>query len=253
MNPGDAISDPRKMESQEANEVLAILDTYNFTGCFESWVVSETTDRINVVVNAGKKMQIHADLVCAFSRLFPVRSRGPFLGADTLTFEFTKTMDEDREITHQNKRARVDTSTPALLPNSTAARPDFSSAASSSAVDTKIISETLLPALQKSLALYNNRACTIELGENGQDDQGAWCTFQLRFSDRVNLLFCVHAFATAHANMIKDMWILLHPTPHILIRPFTGSDRRIVSTWEIVPAFPSQGNFTMLRHKRIVL
>jgi hypothetical protein len=233
---------PGNMELQEANEVLAILDTYNFAGCFNSWVVSESADKVNIVVNTGNKMQLHIDLLCAIARLFPVRCRGPFLGADTLTLEFTTKNSTEQNVIHNKKRARIETQLEAPTLKCT----KDSLAAAGSTVD------SLLSMLRTSLSLYNSSGCTIKKGDSGQDEDGPWCTFELCFTDRVNLLFCVHAFAMTEANTIKDLWVIQHPKPHILIRPFTKNDRRIISSWEIVPMLPRNGQFTMLRHKRFV-
>ena len=112
--------------------------------------------------------------------------------------------------------------------------------------------DALLLMLRTSLTLYNSSGCSIKNGNSGQDEEGPWCTFELCFTDRVNLLFCVHAFAMTQANTIKDLWVIQHPKPHILIRPFTKNDRRIISSWEIVPMLPRKGQFTMLRHKRVL-
>jgi len=242
MNTAETALECRDTESREANEVLAILDTYNFAGCFDSWVISESSEKINVVINAGAKMQIHIDLLCAFARLFPVHRRGPFLGKDTLTLEFTQKDEKEHAVIHQKKRARLDVQKEA---------PSIKSVQENSNV-AGTPGERLLSVLRDSLALFNSSLCSINLGDSGNDDEGPWCVFELRYTDRVNLLFCVHAFANAQANIIKDLWVILHPNPHILIRLFAKTDRRIVSSWEVVPIFPQKGQFTMLRHKRVV-
>ena len=215
-----------------ADEALHILHACNTKNCFQKWAVVGNKDAEKLTVTISPEARLSIDSLSALVRAFPVRLRGPFLTTQALTMEFL----------HEHEPPA-----PSALPSPFLSR---KRARDAEPLETPVdYSAHLRDMIETCLKQYNSSTVSVSKHHCGTDDRGPWHTFDIVFSERLNLAFLLALYTHESTGYIKDLCIVNAETPHVFIRPFSDSERRIVHEWETVPRYGSAGTFTLFRHR----
>lgn len=217
-----------------ADEALHLLHSCNTRQSFKSWTVVSGSEIEKLTVSMVPDARVCIDLLCALVRAFPQRARGPFLSAQALSLEFMHSFEPRAEGVPELSRPTRKRARGTDGPQSTEDQ-----------------SAHLSALLESCLKMYNSSLVSVTRHAQGQDDRGPWHTFDVAFTDRLNLQSLVALYTHEHACYIKDMCIVNAEPVHIFIRPFASTERRVVHEWEFVPRYTSEGTFSVFRRRAV--
>lgn len=216
------------------DQALHILHACNAGMAFEKWVSVPGKDLDKLVVHVKKDARISIDTLCALLRAFPVCMRGPLLAKKTLIFEFLHDHNvDDAAITLINGVSKKRKAQAATFEDGDAER--------------VLLANTLDHCLRE----HNSSTVCISEHRTGLDDRGRCHVFEISFPERFNLRSVVALYTHKDAACIKDMSLVIGDKTDLFVRPFAGSERRIVNEWEVVPKYSTSGFFVLFRHRTL--
>lgn len=223
---------PEEPAATRVDQALHILHACNANSGFVQWMSVPGKEMDKLVINVNEDAKISIDTLCALLRAFPVRMRGPLLAKKTLIFEFLHEHQADAAAitvaSQVSKKRKLQTLT-------------SGDETSESALYAKTLNECLHE--------YNSSSVCIAAHRSGLDDRGRWHVFDVSFPERFNLMSVVAFYTHKNSASVKDITLVLGESPHVFVRPFLASERRIVHEWELVPKYTPSGTFTHFRHR----
>lgn len=214
------------------DQALHILHACNANSGFVKWMSLPGKEMDKLVINVNEDAKISVDTLCALLRAFPVRMRGPLLAKKTLIFEFLHE--------HQTDAAPI-TVAGVVSKKRKSQTVTFDDESTESALLAKTLDECLHE--------YNSSSVCIAAHRSGSDDRGRWHVFDITFPERFNLMSVVAFYTHKNSASVKDVTLVLGDIPHVFVRPFVASERRIVHEWEVVPKYTPSGTFMHFRHR----
>lgn len=214
------------------DQALHILHACNANSGFAKWVCVTGSDMDKLVINVNENARVSIDTLCALLRAFPVGMRGPLLAKKAIIFEFLHDHSTDAAAigveSRVSKKRKLQAET---------------------CEDDASESARLAATLGECLRQYNSSTVSVSAHRSGVDDRSRWHVFDLSFPERLNLLSVVAFYTHENCSCIKDMSLVLGETPHLFVRPFVASERRVVHEWELVPKYTPSGTFMHFRHR----
>lgn len=226
-------------KSVHSNVILHLLrQSDRFCKNFDRWSQDTKEDRDVICVMMKENAQIESTIVHTLHLLFPGKMQGPFLSDRTMTIE----------ILHVNRSLDLKFLDTMTMPLSEPARKrqrveEFGNAS-------KAIREIeeISSVLKASLEATNSSLCSLGVMSSGRDDSGVWLSFEVVFVNRINLHF-FSLFAINPASVhVKDIRLRFHQNKkQIFLRLYGEGDRRVSTTWEVVPNYTKTGVFACMR------
>jgi hypothetical protein len=199
---------------------------------FDRWSTDRRQEMLLLSINLKKDAVIDGSLVAQLHLLFPCRLCGPFLQEHTMTVEILEdpsNLDLLAPLSVEDDKLRVKR-----------AKMDGAACAS---IDIQEIAEVM----KLCIARTNNSLCTLDGMRTGKDDVGIWVCWNLRPVGRVNLSFISLFKVQDCATNVKEIQVRVYEEKELFVRLFDPGERRMISSWEVVPVYKDSGVFLGVR------
>lgn len=215
-----------------SSTILHLLNLHDrFANSFERWSHDHKADRDILSITLKKTALIDSSIISALRLMIPGRLLGPYIIDQTMTIE----------ILHHEVPLKFISKNTSCQYQRPLKRLKLSSEGEENDCD------VLKMDLNDSILKTNNTLCTIDKTSHGRDEMGMYIVFTLKSVSRIDMSFMTHFMLYDSFSKVKHFRFRISPAMQVFLRLYDKDDRRVISSWDIVPIYEKEGMFVSMR------